>query len=79
MRRLKSEALHAALGPALPCVQAAATDPSPAVQAQGMGCIVDFSKCCEHRTEALVTWFSPMSTRTLLIIHGKNSTFPHLA
>ena len=36
IRRLGPWALGQALGPALPCMQAAATDPSPAVQAQGL-------------------------------------------
>lgn len=36
IRRLGSKALGDALGPALPCMQAAATDPSPAVQASGL-------------------------------------------
>lgn len=36
IRRLGSRALSEALGPALPVIQAAATDPAPAVQAQGL-------------------------------------------
>ena len=36
IRRLGFRALSEALGPALPTIQAAATDPAPAVQAQGL-------------------------------------------
>ena len=49
VRRLRAEALYAALGPALPCVQAAATDPSPAVQAQGMWALHHISQGLSNR------------------------------